>query len=684
MNIKKDQIYPNWKNITKIQKYKKQDLDNLLENYIENKKEIYKNIKNIKKEDRNFENTILALENCDNDFEDIFHQLRVYAMTHKNKEYRDLVSDFEKTLSEKSVDLEYDKDIYLSIKDYIESNYKKEKKNLDNKYGEGSVLLVDDFYKGYKKMGFDLPKIKQDKFKNNLKKLSNLSIDFSKNIDEYRDFILIDKEEIKGLPENFIQTLEKVKENNIEKYKVTLDYPSIGPFLQYADSREKRKEITDKSYKKGGQENIKILADIVKLRDENAKILGYKNHVEFNVSDRMVKTEKRARDFVESLIKKLKTKSDKELEELSIFARENLSQYKDIKKIEYYDIAYLANKLKENKYSYDSSKLKEYFELNRTLKEMFSLFGELFNFSVTEITDKEKTSILIDKDIKLYELKDKKTKEAISYLILDLFPREGKYGHACSSNFLNSKYLENKRVVPINQLICNFSKPKKSLPALLSLGDVDTLFHEFGHALHFMLTDCVYNSQAGYNVVWDFVETPSQMLENFLFEEKNLKKLAVHYKTKKVLDKEIINKIIKGKNFLNKYSYLRQNVMSLFDLDLHSNKFNSKDSAKYYNSLVKKYFDFDLPKDAIFSAGFGHLMGYDAGYYSYMWALVYADDFYSEFKKVLNNKSELKKIGEIYRKEILNVGGSRDENMSVKKFLGRDFNNKAFLESLGM
>lgn len=683
--MKNNIILPNWKEISKVLKYKKQDFDNLITDFVNHKNEIYKQIKSIKKQDRNFENTILALEKSSDDFADKFYQIGAFTVTHKDKNFRDLATDFQKSVSEKMIDLEYDKDIYLAIKDYVEGNYKKEKKGLDNKYGAGSVKLVEDSYKEYKRMGFDLPKAKQEKLKKNSKELSKLSLDFGKNIDEYKDFILCDKEEIKGLPQNFVDTLEKVKDNNIEKYKITLDYPSIYPFLQYADNREKRKELFDKNYKKGGVENLKLLSDMVKIRDENAKLLGFKNHVDFKTEDRMAKSEKNARNFVESLIKKLGAKSNKDLIDLNNFAKNNLENFKNVKKIEYYDVAYVANKLKENKYSYDSAKLKEYFELEHVLKNMFSIFGELFNFTVSEVLNKEARNILADKDIRLYEFKDKKSKQIISYLILDLFPRDGKYSHlGCSSEFIVGRVEGGKRFVPINEIICNFTKPNKKNPSLLTLGEVDTIFHELGHALHYMFTDCIYATQAGYNTVWDFVETPSQLLENFLFEENNFKKLAVHYKTKKVLDKETIKKIIESKNFLCGYSYLRQNIQSLFDLDLHSNKIKTSDFGKYYNSLLKKYFDFDLPKDSIFAAGFGHLREYDAGYYSYMWALVYAQDFYSEFKKVEKNPAKLKEIGVRYRKEILEVGGSRDEMESVKKFLKRNGSNKAFLEEIGM
>lgn len=667
---------PDWFSIAKVKNYKKNNFDFLLKKYVQNKEEVYSKIKSLKKEERNFENTILALENCDNPFQDIFHQIGVYSFTHTKKEYRDLADDFNKALSEKSVDLEYDEGIYQAIVEYREGNYKKKKKektDLDKKYGIGSLKLLEDIYKGYKKMGFDLPKNKQKQLKDILKKLSRLSLDFSKNIDEYRDFILCNQAELEGLPENFIKTLGKVGEN----YKITLDYSNINPFLQYSSNRKKRKEIVDKNNKKGGVKNLKILSEIIKLRNQRVKILGYTNHVDFKTEDRMAKSEKFVRSFLDGLAKKLKLKSDKEILELNKFAIENLEQYKKNKSLEYYDYAYVATKFKEYKYSYDTSKTKEYFELEHVLKKTFQIFGELFNFSLEEVLDKDKRKILVSKEVRLYELLDSQLKKPIAYLVLDLFPREGKYSHAAQAEFSTGI-----QGLKISTIVCNFSKPNKKVPSFLSLGEVETFFHEFGHALHSLLSKAKYFSQGGTNCDHDFVEVPSQLLENFLYEKENLKKIAIHYQTKEKLEDGILEKIIASRNFLNGYQYLRQILFAEFDLDLHSQKINAKDSAKYYNSLMKKYFGYNLPKDAIFPAGFGHLVGYDAGYYSYLWALVYADDFYSEFEKVKNNKSKIKEMGKRYRKEILEVGGSRKEIESTKKFLQRKPNQKAFLNKL--
>lgn len=681
MKNQSSQILPNWKEISKVLKYKKQDFDNLLANYINHKKEIYNEVKKIKKEDRNFENTFLAIESSGDKFFDTIHQIDALSITHKDKQFRDAATDFQKEISDKSVDLEYDKDIFRSLVEYKEGNYKKEKKGLDQKYRVGSVKLFEDSYKAYKRMGFDLPKVKFEKLKKNSKDLSKLTLDFSKNIDEYKDFILCTEEEMKGLPENFIKSLEKVE----GKYKITLDYPNIGPFIEYADSREKRKELADKNAKKGGEKNLNLLAEMVKLRDANAKLLGYKNYLDFSVEDKMSKSEKTVHKFIEDILKKLKPLALKEFNLLNTFAKSNLENYKEVKTIEYFDIAYVEQKLRQKEYSYDSLKVKQYFELDHVLKTMFSIFGELFNFSVRVIEEKEKKEkgiILTDKEVRLVEIKDKKTKQIIAYQILDLFPRDGKYGHAA-----HTKFCTGINTVYVDMLICNFQKPTKNLPSLLTVREVETIFHELGHGLHCILSNKAHFSQRGTNCDHDFVETPSQFLENFFYQEKNLKKIAIHYKTKKVLDKETIKKITGGKSFMKASTFNRQGVVSLFDIDLHSNKvsINNKglNIAKEFTKTSKKYNPIDVSKSSLFPAGLIHMTDYAAGYYSYMWALVYAQDFYSEFKKVENDKNKLKEIGERYRKEILEVGGSRDEMESVKKFLGRAPNNKAFLEEIG-
>ena len=683
------EIYPNWNKMSEILNFQKKDFENLLENFLQDKKEIYQEIKKIKKEERNFENTILKLEygKNENEYQDIFNYIHILQITHKDKIFRDMCEKFLNQLSQKETDLIYDKEIFFSISDYLKNNFKKEENILDKRYGYGSKKLVLDYFKDYKKMGFNLENKFQKKIKDNLNKMQKLNSLFMKNLAEKRKFILCSKEELEGYPENLLKNLEK-KDN---QYKITLDYPIYNPFMSFVKNRKKRKELNILFSSKGGKENLKILEKYIFLKDENSKILGYKNYAEYILEERMAKTEKKVRDFLDKNIKNLSISAKKDVNLLFDFAKKNLEDYKDLKKLENFDISFVANKYKEEKFKIDSKKVREYFELDNTLKEIFKIFSEIFSFSFREIEEKEKQEkniILADEKIKLFEFKDLKSKKVLAYFILDLFPRDGKYTHACSAIIISQRKnnLNNilKNFIPLNQIICNFQEPKKDNPSLLSLGEVETLIHEFGHACHKFYTDVWYASQGTISTSLDFVEIPSQFLEDFLFQKKYFNRLARHYATGKKMDENLLNKIIESRNFLNAFAYLNGRILgSVLDLNLYTNKIKVKDSTKYYLSLQKKYFNFDVDKSITFPSSFEHIIdGYEAGYYSYMWSLVYAKDVFSEFKKHLNQKIELKKIGEKYKKEILSVGSSREELISIEKFLGRKMNEKAFLEDL--
>ena len=683
------EIYPNWNKMSEILNFQKKDFENLLENFLQDKKEIYQEIKKIKKEERNFENTILKLEygKNENEYQDIFNYIHILQITHKDKIFRDMCEKFLNQLSQKETDLIYDKEIFFSISDYLKNNFKKEENILDKRYGYGSKKLVLDYFKDYKKMGFNLENKFQKKIKDNLNKMQKLNSLFMKNLAEKRKFILCSKEELEGYPENLLKNLEK-KDN---QYKITLDYPIYNPFMSFVKNRKKRKELNILFSSKGGKENLKILEKYIFLKDENSKILGYKNYAEYILEERMAKTEKKVRDFLDKNIKNLSVSAKKDVNLLFDFAKKNLEDYKYLKKLENFDISFVANKYKEEKFKIDSKKVREYFELDNTLKEIFKIFSEIFSFSFREIEEKEKQEkniILADEKIKLFEFKDLKSKKVLAYFILDLFPRDGKYTHACSAIIISQRKnnLNNilKNFIPLNQIICNFQEPKKDNPSLLSLGEVETLIHEFGHACHKFYTDVWYASQGTISTSLDFVEIPSQFLEDFLFQKKYFNRLARHYATGKKMDENLLNKIIESRNFLNAFAYLNGRILgSVLDLNLYTNKIKVKDSTKYYLSLQKKYFNFDVDKSITFPSSFEHIIdGYEAGYYSYMWSLVYAKDVFSEFKKHLNQKIELKKIGEKYKKEILSVGSSREELISIEKFLGRKMNEKAFLEDL--
>lgn len=654
-----------WVKMTPQQMKKKAD------EYIVHKKKAYTAIKAILPEKRTYLNTLYALERCDDSFESFFSKMGFLSETSTNKEVRDTASEVATELSQKLVDIEYDRDLYISLLEYYEGNFSDEKKKLRKE----DIRLLEETIRDYRRMGFDLPTQTQKRLKLLLKKSSKLSIAFRKNINDYQDYILCTQEELAGLSEIFVASLPKHTDG---RYIVSLQYPHIGPFMAEATNRAKREELALKNLKKGGAKNLKIIEEIVGVRHEIAKILGYKHHADFRTENRMAKSAKMVEDFQDSLLKKIAPLTKLELKELQDHAKTL-----GIKKLEHYDIAYVGTSLKKKLYDLDPETVRGFFPLDHVKQQMFTLCENLFSISIKPLEQK-----LWHKDAHLFQINDttKENKGAlIGYFTLDLFPREGKFGHACMCDIVvphEKEYGSNEYMAPLSGMLCNFPTPTKKTPSLLSLGEVETFFHEFGHLLHMTLSRARIESQAGANVAWDFVETPSQIMENWVWDKQVLKKLSKHYKTGKPMDDAMLERAIKGKVHMNAYYYTRQLIQGKLDLDLHTGKV--KDSSAAYRKMNKMYFNIDLPqKETIFAAGFGHLVGYDAGYYSYLWALVYACDAFESFKTKGNkNVMTNNEVGMKWRREVLEKGGSDDELKLMKNFLGRAPSQKAFLKEV--
>ncbi len=662
---------------------------------IKEKLEVFKSIK---KENRTFENTVLAYENANDAESLIFHKISTLGMVSEKKSIRDVVSLAEVEFSGLCVDISYDVKNYKAFKDYYEGNYTLEKK--EGKLDEQDIKLVEDVMRGFKRMGFDLPKEKQSRIKKIEKEISKLANEYDKRLAENTDHILCDEDEMLGIPQNVKNSFTKIKiENKKTKevkdvYKVTLEYPEYGPYIKYADNREKREEIYKLFLNQGGKRNVEILEKLIMLRTEKAKILDYAHHADYVTENRMAKNSKNVYNMINSMLKALEKNKDVDFKELI-----NKGKELGIKDFKLSDSEYITNKILEEKYAFDQQEVRQYFPLDHVMNSMFDLFGNLFGFEVRESDIK-----LWHKDAVLYEIhnknKSKKSSEEnntpIAYICMDLFPREGKFGHACMMPIVEGIEIKNKNKVeelvyraPVAAIICNFSKPQKAMsatknhpaqkavPSLLTLGEVETLYHEFGHSLHCTLTKARHNSHAGTNVVWDFVEVPSQLLEEWVSEEKVLNKISKHHVTGKPLPKSIINKIKNLKKFMQAMHYTRQSVQSLLDIDLYTNK---KDNpVSHYHDLSKKHLHAQ-DKNILFVSKFAHIArGYDAGYYSYMWAENISKDIYSVFK---NKNIFDKKLGVKYRKEILEQGSSREEIESTEVFLDRKINQKALAEAL--
>ncbi len=641
-------------------KWKPKDFKDFPKKAIEEIKNDYAVIKKIPAKERTFENTLVALERAGKVYGEKLGFVGFLAEVSPEKEVREAAQKVEEEYSKKIVDIIYDKNVYRAVKEYTSR-----KEKLD---GEKRILF-EDTLRSYKRMGFDLSDAKQKLLKINLKELSKLGLEFRKNINNYKDHITLSKEESWGLGDIYLNGLKKDKKGN---YIVTLEYPDIGPFLENSPNDEKRKEITDKNMRKGGIINIKVLEKMIKLRHENSGILGYKSFAHYAIEERMAKKPETVMSFLKNIEKKIIKSARKEREEVLELKREIKKDKKA--KYEYFD-SYYVNQLKKKKYSVDNEKIREYFPFEKVKSGMFEIYQTILGVKFEKLNNYP----LWHEDVELYAVKD--GGGIISYFAMDLFPRVGKYGHAAAFPLINGREEDRVYIAPLASLVCNFPKPTKEIPSLLSHNEVETFFHEFGHIMHDVLTKARYESQSGFSVAWDFVEMPSQMLENWTWNGEMLKKMSGHYKTGEPLPNELVNKMLKAKNFMIASHYLRQMFLALYDMELHYKK-TKGNIANIYGKMAKNILNIELPKTQLYPAGFGHIgAGYAAGYYSYAWAENYAADMFTRFEKegLLN-----KKTGADYRKWILEKGSSMKEIDLIKGFLGRAPNNKAFLRHIGV
>ncbi len=613
--------------------------------------------------ERTFDNTIMGYERAFDNYGNALGMSGFLSYVSTDKKFRDAANDLQMQISQYMVDVATRRDVYKAIREYTDTNPK-----LD----PVQAKLVKEMLIGFKNSGMDLNDADLEKFKALNKEKAEYIIKFDKNIQEYKDPLAVTQEQLKGLGEDYIQKLAKTDDG---KYLVTLDYPDYVPFMQNADDEQARKELEFKFNRRGGQENVELLEKTLTLRREIAHLLGYKNHAELRLEDRMAKNPKTVMTFLKDLQKKLKPLGKKEDKEM--IAYKNSKTGKNSRTLYSWESGYWSNKFRKENLELDSEKIKEYFPSQVVIDGMLDLFGGVFGITF------EPVDIPVwHPDVKAFKIKDKATGELVAYFYMDLYPREGKYKHAACFGLVDGEEKQDGTYqIPFVAIVANLNKPSGDTPSLLKHGEVETLFHEFGHVLHNALTKAKYSAFSGTSVSWDFVEAPSQMLERWAWDPQVLKKISKHYKTGEPLPDELIKRMIAAKNFGAGGMYLRQDFFAQYDMTLHTAD-TTPDSTKLYFELTKKIRGLPLTKGTIPQASFGHIMGgYDAGYYGYLWSEVIAEDFFGEFKKhgIFNPETGLK-----FRREILEKGGTLDEEKMVENFLGRPADNKPFLKSIGL
>jgi thimet oligopeptidase len=645
-----------------------EDIGGRAKQVIAEKRAALEAVKAIPTAERSFENTVYALEASEQRLTDVY---RMSWLMNASPEaaVRDAAATAMEYVERELVDLEYDEAVYRAVEAYAAQG---------ETLGEAETKLLNDRLRMYRRMGFDLPEEQRATLKNNLKRLSELSNNFSKNINEYHDAIEVTREELAGLPEDYIARLKKTDATTgEEKYLVSLDYPELNPYLENAEHAEKREELARKQLRKGGEQNMEILREVVRLRHENAQLLGYEHHGDFRTEEKMAKSSAKTFAFLHDITERLVDRVQEEVASMEAW-KQRITKTPNAKLL-HSDIRFAINRMTREQFGIDKESLRAYFPLEKVKTEMFAIFGELLGVRFERVPEAQTWH----ESVEVYQIRDTKTEEVVAYFFLDLYTREGKNGQPAVFEFVRGHragYRSEEYVCPSIALVMNVPAPHGDQASYISHDEIETLFHEFGHTLHETLYAGDYASQSGFGVAHDFVEAPSQMLEHWAWQPDILKRISEHRETKQPLDDATIAKILESKNFLEGYATMRQMVQSLFDMELHTGGIQ-KEINEEFSEMMAKYIGVPLPDEHLFAAGFGHLMGYDAGYYDYIWAKVYAVDFFSRFEQegILSPK-----VGTDYREQVLAIGASRDELTIARNFLGRESNSQAFLRELGL
>lgn len=545
------------------------------------------------------------------------------------------------------------------------------------------TTLLDKKYKNFARNGALLSENKKSRLREIDTELAKLKLTFGENVlaetNNY-ELHITNEDDLKGLPEGAIEmarSLAETKEK--EGWIFTLDFPSYLPFVTYADNRELRKEITIAAGKKAFQnnefDNQAITLLIAKLRYERANLLGYETHAHFVLEERMAQNPNQVKTFLSDLLAKAKPAAEKEFAELTAFAKE----LDGIDQLEKWDGPYYSEKLKQKLFNLDDELLKPYFKLENVLNGAFTIANKLFGLTFREIFDIDK----YHSDVQTFEVVDEKN-ELVAIFYADFFPRKGKRNGAWMTSF-KQQYIQNGvNERPHISNVCNFTPPTPTKPSLLTFNEVTTLFHEFGHGLHGMLANTTYPNLSGTSVFWDFVELPSQVMENWCYEPEALALFAKHYETGEIIPQEFVEKIKESASFLEGMATLRQLSFGLLDMAFHSNNPTEITDIKAFEKSAFEGTSLypDVAENCM-SVSFSHIFqgGYSSGYYSYKWAEVLDADAFAYFqeKGIFN-----KEVATKFKDNILSKGGTEHPMILYKRFRGQEPKPEALLKRAGL
>jgi len=635
---------------------------------VEAKLDIEKIVSNT--EEANFENTIVSLEFSGSKLDRISSIFFNLNSAETSPEIQKIAQEVSPKLSALANDIRLNPTLFERVKAVWE---KREELNLTPE----EHMLLEKKYKSFARNGANLDEEDQNQLRKLDMDLSKLSLTFGEHVlaDTNSFELLIENEkQLIGLPESIREAAQGLAESKgLDGWLFTLDYPSFVPFMTYSKNRELRKELSiafgSKGFQNNENNNTKIVLDIVKKRFERARLLGYENHASYVLEERMAENPETVKSFLLDLLSKAKPAALKELKELVDLAKED-----GIDHMEKWDSSFYSERLKKEKFDFDQEVLRPYFKLENVLNGAFEIAEKLFNLSF-ELTHEIET---YHEDVQTYIVKENGEYKAVFYA--DFFPRKGKRGGAWMTSY-KSQWQDSR---PHISIVCNFTPPTSDKPSLLNFNEVTTLFHEFGHALHGILANTVYPSLSGTSVAWDFVELPSQVLENWCYEPEGLALFAHHYETGELIPQELIEKIKASSNFLEGMATLRQLSFGMLDMHWHGeNPMGYFDVQQEELKAFEPTRLFPNPKVNCMSTAFSHIFqgGYSAGYYSYKWAEVLDADAFSYFKK---NGIFNKEIAEKFKNTVLSKGGTIKPMELYESFRGQKPSIDALLERAGL
>lgn len=536
------------------------------------------------------------------------------------------------------------------------------------------VLLRD-----YRRNGMDLSEEQTARLLEIDRELNELGIAFRQAIDEDETIAFFTDEECRGVPENFLANLPR----SAGMVQVELKGAATSYFFGYCEVPETRQRLSMLYGRRGGRKNVDRLERMLALRAEKARLLDYATFADYRVETRMAQTAENVAAFYADLQPKLRRKALADLEEFNAAKREHTGD--PDASLDAWDFSFYRNWLLREKYAVDTQLVRQYFSLDAVTEGMFEVYQDLFGIRFSDITEVARTTgspPIWHEDVRVFQVHDADTGNFLGDFYIDLHPRPGKYSHAAQFPIkIRKLWMDGNMTMPRVALVCNFTKPTATEPSLLSHGEVETYFHEFGHCLHSILTEVDMYEFAGTAVARDFVEAPSQMLENWIWDAGILGRFARHYETGEALPAEVLSSMVAAKNLGSGLSAEGQVYLGMMDFMFHTDPDGDVDTSAVREEAYARTRLFPVTENLVGQASFGHLVGYEAGYYGYLWSLVYAADMFSRFEAegIMNTET-----ARDYRKKVLARGGTVPALQMVTEFLGREPNADAFLRALGL